>query len=301
VPPDSGLGVDEADPILHLYQVGVEQPVWEVRPQTKSRMAFIRNVFWLPNGDILVDGIEANYAVVAILDARNGSLKWEKRLNYYSMPSSTHAAFDAKRQRLLLRGYDKTYIEAYSWPQLQPVERYQSEETRNGCCIVDYLVNSPNGVLAMGWEAYGMRYHLIFWEGESTGRSVRLPYSLEDTSFLDLAWGPPDQVGFILVPATAQSSDVYTIHIVNARTGSVLWSITEEELDFGVLEWLPERGWMISTLWGGIRLYTGPQEYEVLRPESRDVPVGYLMDLSAVSPNRFLAVFDSWVEVWDWR
>ncbi len=303
-PPASDLGwrPEDSDPWLHLYHIEASLPMWEGRIPSQTRLAWIDDAFWLPGNRVLgITGINAYQEALVLWDRTNGQVVWERQL-YHNEPGLRVAAFDARRQRVVVRQGDQTFLTAYTWPGMNAAERYTVAQAKQGCCIVTNLDVTDYGLAGVGWERYGKRYNLIFWEdGQTEGRYLRLPYSFPDVSVDHFTWGPRHQVAFVIVPAVASSVDVYTFNVIDTRTGNVVWTLTERDYPVFYVDWLPGRGWMLATLSGEVRVYTEANRFDIIRRMDAGF-LGTLRDID-VAPDgtQWLAVFETQAELWVWR
>ena len=299
--PETAPGEEwDYDPMLHIMDANTMQPVWVGKPETRRPFQWAEYVTWVPNSPyLLLEGTASTYMMLALIRVTDGEVLWQRSWPHEGF-GLRYSAYDVRTQTLLVRARSGEYLQAYKVPAMEPVARYMAAETRQGCCLFHDIYGDDEHLVALGWERYGGRYHLIVWgTDDPAGRTLRLPYNWNDTSLTNLVWGPQDEIATLLVPATGSSSDVYTFLFIDPTTGNVRWSMTERETFSVAATWLDGHGWLIADFNGGVRLYTQPERYETLR-----VPTPSDMVYSLTSTwdgSRWLLVLGSQAELWAWR
>ncbi len=300
VQPEDATRMVNFDPVIYVVKTSDMSLVWKGRLQTQGRIDWVSQILWIPDTPyIALVGQTESTTRIVLIRSTDGKVLWEKA-SFYEYPAAHYVSYDPFQKVLLVREGNQIGLQAYQVPEMKPVGQYMPEEKRQGCCLVHALAWNAQGVAAIGWERYGsQRYHLIVWEGgNSQGRTMRLPYNRADTAFDYLVWGPRDEVAVMLIPATASSSDVYTIVFMDAQTGNVRWTVTAREYPVTGLAWLNGRGWLLGS-GGEVRLYSQPMDkYEVLRKQDGR----FLMSLSAdASGTKWLTVLHTRAELWEWK
>ncbi len=284
------------DPVLHLLRTDTMTEVWQVALQKPLRVFTVTEIRWLPGKPyVAITALARTTYTNALLRLENGEIVWKKR-STHGQPAVDYLAYDPATQMLMVRN-NQGVVRGYEVPSMKAKVRYAYQNPGKGCCVVDNLASSPYGVAALGWERWTKRYNLILWEKQTKARTMRLPYSFPDVTFMYLTWGPPQEVAAILIPATATSTDPWTGVFLDVQTGSVLWTMTEGRAFVNGLAWLPGFGWMVALDSGEIRIYTGPDQYTVLSP-----PSGWINTLEALRDRpMWMAVYEDRVELWAYR
>ncbi len=302
------VGAQEAqalDLMVHVYRVGVEKPMWEGRLQDDPPLKAVVATFWLPDGRLALNGYLANSdPALRVVRADTMEVVWSKDLVALQDYPPHQAAYDAQRQRLLVNEQGLRRLEAYTWPGREWVEKYTASDMSNGCCVPQVLYSSQHGVAAVGLPLFDpRRYTLMWWDG-SGPQAQLLPtrYDWDNWQAQAVVWGPSNQIAWIVMPTDAERGEPTILEVVDITTGKVVWSTNDAEAFPGMnrVAWLPQRGWLVGSSLGEIRLYTGAKDYEVVRWPRENL---YLYGLSTNEAQnaRWLALFNSRVEVWDWK
>ena len=295
-PPDAGPEAQLTDPVLHFLRMDTMEEVWRVAVQKPLRVTVVSEIDWIPGKPyVAITGLAYQTYTNALLSTDDGNIVWKKQ-STYGQPATDYLAYDPSTQLLMLRN-NQGIVRGYDVPSMKAKVRYTFDKTGKGCCMVDNLSTSPYGVAALGWERWTKRYNLILWENQTEGRTIRLPYVFPDITFMNLTWGPRQEIATVLLPATATSTDPWTVLFLDAQSGSVLWTITEGQAFILALTWLPGFGWMTALNTGEIRIYSGPEQYTVLATQP-----GWINALEALRTQpMWMGVYEDRVELWAYR
>ena len=298
------IDLDTLDMTMYVYRLGSRQPLWEGSLLQHFGLRQVDNAFWLPDGLLVLDGINTDLDPgLRVVNLDTMEVVWRREMVILDY-GLNRVAYDAARQYLILNLYGVRGLQVYTWPGREKVdEKYTASDMSNGCCIPELLYTSQHGIATMGVQIFNpQRYYLMIWDGSGPqARQFPTDYTQKNWFNQRVVWGPKQQVGWIFMPATLDSPELAVLDIFDLTTGQVAWSVTEQDFPgLSSLAWLPQRGWLVGSQSGEVRLYTDAQTYETVRSRSSAL-LFYELQTTEAHNDRWLGVSDSRIELWVWK
>ncbi len=291
--PESAGGA-MGSPYLTLLDAATWTPLWEGPPKTQTTFAWLARALWFPaQGLVALLGVSPESAVLALVRIRDGQVVAERPFQGLYSPDLPMAGDGRESLWIVDRG--ARFLTRYRVPDLGQDLTVQGSKDET-CCIFEEAALGPSGLAAIGWDNTE-RYNLVLWPLDGgQPRIFPLPYIYVNHSIVALQWGEGSEMAFIMM--SNLETEVDSLVILDAATGSVRWTLTQEAFPLFLVDWLPSRGWLVAGMYGSVRLYTGPSTYEILRKERGILPVSLE---AADDGQRWLLVTEIRAELWEWK
>ena len=242
----------EVVPLVQVWNIGQEKPLWETRPQglTATNGGWIKEVRWLPQAQKwLVLGGNWDGWRFSLLDPQNGQTVWSQQEGWPPDDDWDPEAVVNPVTNELWFNTPGFVLKRLNLQDLSTVKTVDLAPDQANCCMVYAMTVHDGRMWAVARELYVTHYKLLSWPLEGGPvTQVDMPELHSNGLVRDMAFNDRGELAIIFWSFTlGEPSDTTQIQIkvFDPQTGEQISRWWKEYDSTWSILWVPGEGWWV--------------------------------------------------------